>query len=94
MASSSSQHNLSIVPLIQNRTTKYGFKNSEICRISNSLVPNTHKNLASYSGKLYCGVHSKDGRFFINATQGKNLYFIMRIALPQVLLIYILEYRI
>ncbi|XP_020289959.1 DDB1- and CUL4-associated factor 11 isoform X2 [Pseudomyrmex gracilis] len=71
MVSSSSQQNLSIVPLIQNRTIKYGFKNSEICRISNNLVPNTHKNLASYSGKLYCGIHSNDGRFFINATQDR-----------------------
>lgn len=27
--------------------------------------------LKKYDSKVYCGIYSKDGRYFINATQGK-----------------------
>ncbi|XP_077260442.1 DDB1- and CUL4-associated factor 11 isoform X1 [Temnothorax americanus] len=69
------QKNTSITPVIQRRAVKpHGFSVNEKCRISNSLLPNKQRFIQEYGSKVFCGSYSKDGEFFVTATQDKWLY--------------------
>ncbi|KMQ87406.1 wd repeat-containing protein 23, partial [Lasius niger] len=71
----SDQENMSIIPVIQRRNLRReDFSPSEICRLRNSFLPNNPHMLKKYDSKVYCGIYSKDGRYFINATQDKQLH--------------------
>lgn len=48
------------------------FSYSRKCKITNRYLPNTIKKLDSCSGKVFCGIFSKDGNYFMTASQGKN----------------------
>ncbi|XP_025072926.1 DDB1- and CUL4-associated factor 11, partial [Pogonomyrmex barbatus] len=67
--------NVSIIPLIQKRPLSLeGFSSSQRCKIGNSLLPNVPSFVQQFSSKVFCGSFSKDGNFFITATQDKWLY--------------------
>lgn len=44
----------------------YALKN----RINNKYLPNKMWPMATYTGKVFCGIFSKDGNLFITASQG------------------------
>lgn len=72
---SSDQQNVSITPVIQRRALRPdGFSTNEKCRLRNSLLPNKPCTIQNYDTKVFCGLYSKDGRFFITATQDKQLH--------------------
>ncbi|KYM93583.1 DDB1- and CUL4-associated factor 11 [Cyphomyrmex costatus] len=69
------EKNMSIIPLIEKRTLKpNGFSINEKCRIGNSLLPNKPKVIRDFGSKVFCGLYSKDGEFFIASTQDKWMY--------------------
>ncbi|XP_072748454.1 DDB1- and CUL4-associated factor 11 isoform X1 [Anoplolepis gracilipes] len=71
---SSDQKNLSITPVIQRRALRPdGFNSHEKCILRNSLLPNKPDVIANYNSKVFCGLFSKDGKFFVTATQDKRL---------------------
>ncbi|XP_011264548.1 DDB1- and CUL4-associated factor 11 isoform X2 [Camponotus floridanus] len=74
IAYSSDQQNVSIIPVIQRRSLKPdSFTTNEKCRLRNSLLPNKPCIVKNYNSKVFCGLYSKDGKFFITATQDKRL---------------------
>lgn len=50
--------------------TYNGFSYANKCKISNRFLPNEMSILESYGGKAFCGIYSKDGDYFITASQG------------------------
>ncbi|XP_025158847.1 DDB1- and CUL4-associated factor 11 isoform X2 [Harpegnathos saltator] len=66
---SSSKQNLSIASMIQKRTIGPAFSTAEKCWISNSFLPNKFDLITKYNSRIYCGSYSKDGNFFLTATQ-------------------------
>jgi len=70
------EKNLSITSIIQRRALGLqGFSVNEKCRIRNSLLPNKANVIQDYGSKVFCGSYSKDGKFFITATQ--SIFFIV-----------------
>lgn len=66
----SGNKNLSIASMIQKRSLGSGFSIGEKCRISSNFLPNKSRQVAKYNSKVFCGSYSKDGRFFLTASQG------------------------
>lgn len=78
-ASGIADQNASITPVIQRRALKpHGFSNSEKCKIKNSRLPNKPCIIQEYGAKVFCGSYSKDGKFFITATQGTSLLCVIK----------------
>lgn len=68
---STDEKSVSITPIIQKRALRpYGFSVNERRRIRNSFLPNKPHVVQEYGSKVFCGSYSKDGEFFITATQG------------------------
>ncbi|XP_017753181.1 PREDICTED: DDB1- and CUL4-associated factor 11 isoform X2 [Eufriesea mexicana] len=67
------KHNLSVTSMIQRRALGPNFSTGERCRISSNYLPNRSFRLTRYDTKAFCGSYSKDGRFFLTATQDKYL---------------------
>ncbi|KZC04741.1 DDB1- and CUL4-associated factor 11, partial [Dufourea novaeangliae] len=65
------KRNMSVTSMIQRRAIGPGFSTGERCRISSSFLPNKMHQVAQYNNKAFCGSYSKDGRFFLTASQGK-----------------------
>lgn len=63
----------SITSMIQKRALGPGFSAGQKCRIASSFLPNKMRQVAKYSSKAFCGSHSKDGRFFLTASQDRFL---------------------
>lgn len=61
--------------MIQKRALGPSFSTGERCRISSNFLPNKMHQVAKYSTKAFCGSYSKDGRFFLTASQGKSFFF-------------------
>ncbi|XP_018357559.1 PREDICTED: DDB1- and CUL4-associated factor 11, partial [Trachymyrmex cornetzi] len=69
------EKNTSIIPMIQKRALKpNGFSVKEKRRIANNLLPNKPQVLNDFGSKVFCGLYSKDGEFFVTATQDKWMY--------------------
>ncbi|XP_011064716.1 PREDICTED: DDB1- and CUL4-associated factor 11 isoform X1 [Acromyrmex echinatior] len=69
------EKNTSIIPIIQKRALKpNGFSVKEKRRIANNLLPNKPEALHDFGSKVFCGLYSKDGEFFVTATQDKWMY--------------------
>lgn len=66
--------------MIQKRALGPSFSTGERCRISSNFLPNKMHQVAKYSTKAFCGSYSKDGRFFLTASQGK-FFFIFKVKL-------------
>jgi len=65
------EKNTSMIPMIQKRALKpNGFSVKEKRRIANNLLPNKPQILHDFGSKVFCGLYSKDGEFFVTATQG------------------------
>lgn len=62
--------------MIQKRALGPSFSTGERCRISSNFLPNKMHQVAKYSTKAFCGSYSKDGRFFLTASQGKSFFFL------------------
>ncbi|XP_043248552.1 DDB1- and CUL4-associated factor 11 isoform X1 [Colletes gigas] len=67
------KRNYSVTSMIQRRALGPSFSMGERCRISSSFLPNTLQQVARYNAKAFCGSYSKDGRFFLTASQDKFL---------------------
>lgn len=67
------KRNLSVMSMIQRRSLGSSFSTGERCRISSNFLPNKMHPVAKYNGKVFCGSYSKDGRFFLTASQDKFL---------------------
>lgn len=65
------KRNLSVTSMIQRRALGPSFSTGERCRISSNFLPNKMHQVAKYNTKAFCGSYSKDGRFFLTASQGK-----------------------
>ena len=66
----------SLVNMINNRQTGAGpkpgsFSQSERCKINNNFLPNYKKTLKEFDRKLFCGTFSRDGNYFLTASQGE-----------------------
>lgn len=66
--------NWSIVKMIGNRqrgtgSTNLGFSTQERCKINNKYIPNHCATICNYQSKVYCGCYSKNGKYFITASQ-------------------------
>lgn len=48
-----------------------GFSYARKNHINNRYIPNSMSDLDKYSGKVFCGIFSKDGKYFITASQGR-----------------------
>ncbi|XP_015191520.1 PREDICTED: DDB1- and CUL4-associated factor 11 isoform X1 [Polistes dominula] len=69
----SGNRNLSIASMIHKRSLGFGFSIGEKCRISSNFLPNKPRQVAKYDSKVFCGSYSKDGKFFLTASQDKLL---------------------
>lgn len=54
------------------------FSSGEKCRLANNFIPNksipiSSSKTTSIDGKLYCGIHSRDGNYFISCSQDKYI---------------------
>lgn len=58
--------------MIQRRAVGPNFSTGEKCRISGSFLPNKMHQVDKYNSKAFCGSYSKDGRFFLTASQGER----------------------
>ncbi|XP_076170804.1 DDB1- and CUL4-associated factor 11 [Ptiloglossa arizonensis] len=67
------KRNLSVTSMIQRRAVGPNFSTGEKCRISGSFLPNKMHQVDKYNSKAFCGSYSKDGRFFLTASQDKLL---------------------
>ncbi|CAL7943970.1 unnamed protein product [Xylocopa violacea] len=67
------KRNISVTSMIQRRALGPSFSTGEKCRISSSFLPNKMYQVAKYNTKAFCGSYSKDGRFFLTASQDKFL---------------------
>lgn len=64
------------------------FSTNEKRRLRNSLLPNKPHIVQNYNSKVFCGLYSKDGKFFITATQGKFVVYLSCIILCEKFHIY------
>ncbi|KAF5293504.1 hypothetical protein FQA39_LY02989 [Lamprigera yunnana] len=53
--------------------TYSGFSAPNKCKLANRFLPNEISILDSYSGKAFCGIYSKDGEYFITASQDRQI---------------------
>ncbi|XP_015585842.1 DDB1- and CUL4-associated factor 11 isoform X2 [Cephus cinctus] len=65
--------NVSVTSMIQKRALGPGFSAGQKCRITSSFLPNKMYQVAKYNSKAFCGSYSKDGRFFLTASQDRCL---------------------
>jgi len=86
------QQNQSVTSAIQERSLGLdGFNTAEKCRITNSLLPNKGKLISEHTfivgqstrkhEKVFCGLYSKDGKFFVNATQCKFAFLYLHLCI-------------
>lgn len=57
-------------------STYNNFSYPNKCRISNWFLPNEVKLLDTYEGKVFCGIFSRDGNYFVTASQGWWFFFL------------------
>ncbi|XP_076242069.1 DDB1- and CUL4-associated factor 11 isoform X1 [Calliopsis andreniformis] len=69
----SDKRNLSVMSMIQRRSLGRSFTTGERCRICSNFLPNKMHQVAKYNTKAFCGSYSKDGRFFLTASQDRFL---------------------
>lgn len=62
-----------VTSMIQRRALGPNFSIGERCGITNRFLPNKMHQVAKYRTKAFCGSFSKDGRFFLTASQDKYL---------------------
>lgn len=66
-----------IATMILNREkglcTYNSFSNANKCRIANWFLPNEMKKFCTYDGKVFCGNFSKNGNYFITASQDQHI---------------------